>query len=353
MKKIISLLLILFAMNMLFAEPASVGLTDSDVSNFARNFNSIQKELNSASSDEDIIAILNKNGISGKNNVEKYQTIILGTTIVNVEANMDSDTIAMYKKLGVDPLQSYTSQINSNDLSVIRKYSKQLVSSVYGMEIEDDDAFEKINSKKKNNQSLINGAEREKLLRQQQEAYKQQELEQEMLNESKKKKPFEGSKYLSNVEKKIKDSKKTSDCGFLYKKYDSKNASYYKKKTGKVPSFSAHKAWYTTSSKTEQEALFSISSSEITLKYINDNGEEIDKNIKLTLTSSELYVAKKTGKEKFYDKGVGGEIILKTKEAGTIRIWYSEGQYSGNQKVKVWIEALGEVDFDEFVYYLG
>lgn len=353
MKKIISLLLILFLMNMLFAEPASVGLIDSDVSNFARNYNAIQKELNSASSDEDIISVLNKNGISGKNNVEKYQTIILGTTIVNMEANMDQESLAMYKKLGVDPLQAYTSQINSNDLSVIRKYSKQLVSSVYGMEIEDDAAVEKLNSKKKNNQSLLNGAEREKLLRQQEESFKQQSFEQEKLNESKKKKPLEGSRYLSTVEKKIKDSKKTGDCGFLYKKYDSTNALYYKKESGKVPSFSAHKAWYTTSSRTEQEALFSISSGEITLKYINDNGEEIEKNIKLTLTASELYVAKKTGKEKFYDKGVGGEIILKTKEAGTIHIWYSEGHYSNNQQVKVWIEGLGEVDFDELVYYLG
>lgn len=96
-----------------------------------------------------------------------------------------------------------------------------------------------------------------------------------------------------------------------------------------------------------------ISSGEITLKYINDDGEEIKKNIKLTLTASELYVAKKNGKEKFYDKGVGGEIILKTKEAGTIHIWYSEGHYSNNQQVKVWIEGLGEVDFDELVYYLG
>ena len=81
---------------------------------------------------------------------------------------------------------------------------------------------------------------------------------------------------------------------------------------------------------------------------INEKAPEIAKTFGLRTEYASRLI-----KEKFYDKGVGGEIILKTKEAGTIHIWYSEGHYSNNQQVKVWIEGLGEVDFDELVYYLG
>lgn len=350
MKRFLSILSILILGSILFAEPASVGLTDSDVSNFIKNYSTIQSSVNSKTTEAQLDAILSKNGISGNNRVQKYSIIGQGAALVAAEAEMDPDSLAMLDALGVNPLKNLSDNINSKDLVVIRKYSKQLIACANAQAPEEVAVS---TPKTGRNQSLLSGEAREKLLAQQQEAFRQQELEEERIKDSKKKKPLEGSKYLSTVEKKIKDSKKTGDCGFLYKKYDSKNASYYKKESGKVPSFSAHKAWYTTSAKTEQEALFSISSSEITLQYINDDGEEIKKNIKLSSTSSELYVAKKTGKEKYYDKGVGGEIILKTKEAGTIHIWYSDGQHSNNQQVKVWIEGLGEIDFDEIVYYLG
>lgn len=350
MKKLFLILLVLISGGLLFAEPAAVGITDSDVLNFVKNYSSIQKSVNSKTTETQLDAVLSKYGISGNNRIEKYSILGQGMALFAAESEMDSDSLAMLEALGVNPLQNLSENINSKDLTIIRKYSKQLIALS-----NEEDVEEVVVStpKARKNQSLLSEDARAKLLAQQQEAFRQQELEEERIKENNKKKPLEGSKYLSSVEKKIKDSKKTGDCGFLYKKYDSKNVSYYKKESGKVPSFSAHKAWYTTSAKTEQEALFSISSSEITLKYINDNGEEIEKNIKLSSISSELYVAKKTGKEKYYDKGVGGEIILKTKEAGTIHIWYSDGQYSNNQQVKVWIEGLGEVDFDEIVYYLG
>lgn len=350
MKKLLLILLVLISGGLLFAEPAAVGITDSDVSNFVKNYSSIQKSVNSNTTETQLDTILEKNGISGNNRVEKYSILVQGMTIVVAESEMDADSLAMLESLGVNPLKKLYENVNSNDLIVIRKYSKQLIAISNG---EDTEEVVVSTPKARKNQSLLSEDERAKLIAQQQEAFNQQELEKEKLEASKIKKPREGSKYLSTVEKKIKDSKKTGDCGFLYKKYDSKNASYYKKEAEKVPSFNVYKAWYTTSDKSEQEALFSISSSRITLKYLNDDGEEIEKTIKLTSTSSELYIPKKSGKEKFYDKGVGGEIILKTKEAGIIHIWYNEGQYSNNQQVKVWIEALGEVDFDEIVYHLG
>lgn len=350
MKRFLFILSVLFLGSMLFAEPAAVGITDSDVSNFIKNYSIIQKSVNSNTTETQLNAILLKNGISGDNRIEKYSVIGQGIAVVAAESEMDADSLAMLDSLGVNPLKNLYDRINSKDLAVIRKYSKQLIALANEEDIED---IPVTTPKARNNTSVLSEDARKKLLAQQEEAFQQQKQEKQKLENSKKKTPLEGSKYLSTVEKKIKDSKKTEDCGFLYTKYDSKNVSYYKKETGKIPPFSVNKAWYTNSAETEQEALFSISSSEIELTYLNNNGEKVTKEIDFTITSSEFYIPKKSGKEKYNSKGVGGEIILKTKEAGTIHIWYNDNQYSNKQQVKVWIEALGEVDFHEIVFYGG
>lgn len=350
MKKLFLIVLVLISSTVLFAESAAVGITDSDVLNFINNYSLIQKSVNSITTEKQLDDLLSDYGISGDNRIEKYPVLLQGMAVITAESKLDPDTLAKLEMLGANPISNLMDKINSKDLTVMRKYSKQLIALSNG---EDTEYAAVTTSRTRKNSSLLSEATRNQLLAQQQEAFRQQEQEKVYINDSKKKKPLEGSKYLSTVEKMIKNSKKTSDCEFLYKKYDSKNAFYYKKETSKIPSFSVHKAWYVTSEKTEQEALFSISSSGITLRYINDEGEEIENKIRFKLTSSELYIPKKNGKEKYYDKGVGGEIILKTEEAGTVHIWYNEGQYSSNQNVKVWIEALGEVDFDEIVYLRG
>lgn len=348
MKKILSILSVLFLSAMLFAEPASVGITDSDVLNFIKNYSNIQKYVNSNTTEDQLNIILSENGINGDNRIEKYSIIAQGMAVITAEVEMDSESLAMLDALGLNPLKKLLDKIYSKDLTIIRKYSKQIIALVNEEDKEDVMAS---TPKTENNRSLLAGNARQKLLDQQMEDFKKQEEARNQKNN--KRKPLEGSKYLSTVVKKLKESKKTGDCGFLYKKYDSKNAAYYKKESGKIPLFKANKAWYTNSNKTEQEALFSISLHTMTLRYINDDGEEVDDAIEFTVTSSEFYTAKKTSKDKYYSNGVGGEVVINTKEAGTIHIWYDDGNYSGKQNVKIWIEALGEVDFDELVFYLG
>lgn len=347
MKRLFSVLTVLFMSFMLFAEPASVGLTDSDVLNYIKNYSTIQKTVNSRTTEAQLKDILLKNGISGDNRIQKFTVLGQGTALVAAEAEMDEETMAMLDALGSNPIKNIAAQINSKDLAVIRKYSKQLLACA-----NNEDAAE-VNSTARKNPSMINGTEREKLLAQQEEAVRQQQLEEERIKESKKKKPLEGSKYLSTVSKKIKASKKTGDCGFLYQKYDSKNASYYKKSTAKPPVISADKTWYTNANQSETEAFISVSSSSITLRYINNDGEEVSEEIKITATSVDFYYPQKTGKEKYYDKGIGGELVFKSKETGTVHIWYNDFKDSKNQKIKVWIEALGEVDFSSLASYGG
>ena len=48
------------------------------------------------------------------------------------EAEMDSETLAMLDAFGVNPLKTLTDKINSKDLTVIRKYSKQLIALANG-----------------------------------------------------------------------------------------------------------------------------------------------------------------------------------------------------------------------------
>ena len=127
MKKILSILSILFLGSMLFAEPAVVGLTDSDVSNFIKNYSTIQSSVNSETTEAQLDAILSKNGISGNNRIEKYSIIGQGMAVVAAEAEMDSETLAMLDAFGVNPLKTLIDKINSKDLTVIRKYSKQLI----------------------------------------------------------------------------------------------------------------------------------------------------------------------------------------------------------------------------------
>ena len=56
-KKISVFAILLTLVSLLFAEPASTGITDSDVKNWAKNLNSIQKEL-------DALGVMSNNSIN-------------------------------------------------------------------------------------------------------------------------------------------------------------------------------------------------------------------------------------------------------------------------------------------------
>lgn len=300
MKKLFFLCIVIFVASFAFAEPACINLTDSDVANFAKNYSAIMNAMYSSPSSDMADRILEKNGISGPNRNKKFDILGYGVSAVVTESQIDEQTAKRMKAMGVDPFAQLTKGINSQDYAVIKKHAKEIVAA------QKDYVPAPVNPES---------------------IYK---IEQ-----------GEGSKYLSQAKDKILSAKNKSDCGLLYKKCDSKNAaSYAKQNKPPVDAFIAYKEWTTEAGKTD--ALLSVSPGRITFRYYDTEGEEVEDYIELSRESEEFYKFNKSG-----------EYVLKTKEAGTIHVWFSDSHNGVDQKVKVWIEGLGELDFGEFVYVAG
>ena len=143
MRKLIAFVAAVFVSAMLFAQSApSVNLKDSDVKNWAKNCVSIQKELDKLGIDDDYTyteaiagkaeaeKVLEKNGISGPNPIDKYATILQCAAILKAEAEMDEETIAMMKFMKVDPIGDLKKNINSKDYNVVSSNSKAVLKAV-------------------------------------------------------------------------------------------------------------------------------------------------------------------------------------------------------------------------------
>lgn len=129
MKNLFTLLVSLLMVSGLYAQNAkSVGLADSDVKNWAKNCVSIQKEFEKIgiNSDESIRVaakekqnaetILQKNGISNPNSIEKYSVILQCAAVLKAESEIDEQSKAMMKMLNVDPLGDLKKNINSKSV---------------------------------------------------------------------------------------------------------------------------------------------------------------------------------------------------------------------------------------------
>ena len=138
-KRIVTLLMCAVLVSTLFAEPASTGITDSDVKNWAKNLNSIASELNklgawtgdsinaSAKQKASVDAVLNKYGISGSNCIEKFG-MITGCAVVVISASeLDAQSAALLKAMGMDPMAELKKNINSKDYAVVEANSKAVI----------------------------------------------------------------------------------------------------------------------------------------------------------------------------------------------------------------------------------
>ena len=126
-KKLVTVTVCLALAMSLFAEPASTGITDSDVKNYAKNINSIAKELNAlgvwtnnsinatAKQKNSVDAVLNKYGISGSNCIEKFSMITSCAVVLVAESELDEQSITLLKSLGMDPTAELKKNINSKD----------------------------------------------------------------------------------------------------------------------------------------------------------------------------------------------------------------------------------------------
>lgn len=340
MKKFIALACVFFTISLLFAEPVCTNITDSDVQNFVKNYTAVVNAMEDVYSEAEADTVLQKYGISGPKRMDKYSVLGLGAAAVTAESEIDPQSAALLKAMGMDPVAQITGQINSKDYAVIKKYSKQLVAAVnaydaagYDDEDEyDDDYFER---------------QQEQLLAQREALVAQYYAEQNGPRYT----GGEGSKYLSTVRQKVTSASKKADCGMLYQKYDAKNASKYVKTKMPDDLFVAHKVWDTSDDNWDE--MLSVSYNRIVLQYYSESGEEIEDEIQLGNATVEFYMLKQNAKSTWWNDGSSGEYVIKSPVAGTIHVWYTHPKAGVGQVVKIWIEGLGELDFDELIYIGG
>lgn len=127
MKKLILFCVVILVACVAFAEPASVNLTDSDVSNFAKNFSVLADKMEKVSEAAEADKVLASCGISGPDRIHKYEALGKGAAVVIGEAEIDAETAKMMKAAGMDPFAQFTSTLNSKDLQTIRKHAKEIV----------------------------------------------------------------------------------------------------------------------------------------------------------------------------------------------------------------------------------
>ena len=123
----------------LFAETASTGVTDSDVKNWTKNIIPMMGELNelgvwdgesisaTAKQKASVEGILHKYGISGSNCIDKFVMITNCAVIVITESELDAESIALFKSLGMDPMAELKKNINSKDYAVVESNSKAVI----------------------------------------------------------------------------------------------------------------------------------------------------------------------------------------------------------------------------------
>lgn len=146
MKKLTCTLAFLAVLFCAFAQKVeSVGLKDSDVKNYIKNFDTIQKEAEAfgdmseaqillemqkaeSSGYNPVEKILERNGISGPNSTAKIYAIAqcYAVLLIEEEMNKDKETAKMYKEMGINPVEMYMQQVNEADCKTVKKHYKDL-----------------------------------------------------------------------------------------------------------------------------------------------------------------------------------------------------------------------------------
>lgn len=143
MKKIFAVLAVFAISLCVFAQNVkSTGITDSDVKNWAKNCVSIKKEFEKLGVDDDasiyaamnekekVESILQKNGISGPNNIDKYVVIVRSAAIVKAESEIDEESKALMQMMKIDPIGDLKKDINEKDYKVVSSNSKAVIKAI-------------------------------------------------------------------------------------------------------------------------------------------------------------------------------------------------------------------------------
>ena len=315
MKKSLILITALMTASAAFAQNAkSAGVTKEDVQSWIKNQKQIQQSLNEAGISRDNIAdagkqekakaesILQKYGIAAPKRIEKYAMINQCAALVLAEhgagSGIDPNTIAMLKKMNVDPFAELRANTNQKDCKVVKANEKAIV-----------------NLMKEMNQTNAG------LASETQESAQDDVAQFKELNEK-----------ATKVKNAIDEfSKSKGDCGFIYKNADKTAKAYTKKEPASWESLMIHVQDnvvlflpVTTKGKVE----FKFTWEEPELKkvavdipvdipdYAASDVEttEMSKTVPVTITNIEMYEAS--------DKNsTAREYVISTKEGKVIHLW--------------------------------
>ena len=369
MKKIfLALISLLMAFSLYAQNSKPVGLSDSDVKNWAKNLNPIVKELQalgvwtndsinaSANQKSKIDGVLNKYGISGSNCIEKFGVISECAVVVVAASELDAQSAALLKAMGMDPLAELKKNINSKDYAVVEANAKAVIEAYNNL---DTSSYEYEASAASAGDDYSYGdddlsygdeylADFYSRLAKSAENVASQSSNLDM------KEANEEGKYVKSMYEAI--SKASGDSGLLYK--SSKQASKYKKTSYKKGTKVKIDYYWDTEDKnrSKYELIFDLDKKTAEFNFdwkvakvdYSDflNGYSVEsttKSLKYTITSVEYYYLTEDIGRSY---GEGMEYVIKTKEGLVLHAWVQwDGDYNACQqdiRIKGLPESLNE-----------
>ena len=331
----------------LFAEPASTGITDSDVKNWAKSLNTIVKELQALGvwTDETINAtvkqknavdaVLQKNGISGANCIDKFGMISSCAAVVIAASEVDAQSAALLKAMGMDPVAEFKKNCNSKDYAVVEANAKAVIKAYNNL---DTSSFDDASAGAGDDYSY-GDEDLADLYSRLGNAFAQAAAESE--SSSKKVGNNEDTESIKKLYNQMKTAK--GDSGIIYK--SKTNGSKYKKTT--VPKGTNINLRYGEEGN-EILWMFDLDEKKAQLDFTWGGKTQ---TINYTITKVDYYhINEKSGLG-----GEGNEYIISTKE-GPVFHFFDEWDFSGNAFAKtvgikgISLESLFDADANNWYY---
>ena len=349
-KKIVFASLFIALTASLFAEPASTGITDSDVKNWAKNLNPMVKELQAlgvwtndsinatAKQKANVDDVLHKYGISGSNCIDKFGMITSCAVVVIAANDIDPESAALLKAFGMDPLADLKKNCNSKDYAVVEANSKAVVNAYNNLDTSSfdsgsadssaamDDYSDDVNDVVDFYTRLANSSNEDI-------ANLTSNLSMNEANEE--------GKFVKSMYEYI--SKASGDSGLLYK--SSNQASKYKKTSYKKGTKVKVGYCWDDEEKNQSKFVLIFDLDKKTAEFNFDwkvakvdykdmiNGytvESTTKTLKYTITSVEYYYLTEDIGRSY---GEGNEYVIKTKEGLVLHAW---NEFSGDYNAYEW-----------------
>ncbi len=349
-KKIVFASLFIALTASLFAEPASTGITDSDVKNWAKNLNPMVKELQALGvwTNDSINAtvkqkanvdnVLHKYGISGSNCIDKFGMITSCAVVVIAANDIDPESAALLKAFGMDPLADLKKNCNSKDYAVVEANSKAVVSAYNNLDTSSFDSGSADSSAAIDDYSddvdaVVDFYTRLANSSNEDIANLTSNLSMDKVNEE--------GEFVKGMYESI--SKAKGDSGLLYK--SSKQASKYKKTSYKKGTKVKVGYCWDDEEKNQSKFVLIFDLDKKTAEFNFDwkvakadykdmiNGytvESTTKTLKYTITSVEYYYLTEDPMRSY---GEGNEYVIKTKEGLVLHAW---NEFSGDYNAYEW-----------------